>query len=143
MSYGDIFTVNTLTDGDQTVPTVATSGANVFIGWQDFGVRAGDMTPTGIRGQLLTTTTFDYDSARLGDLNDDGRADILFQNDTGVVAVWQTNGGGAVNAITSLGPLPLGFRIFGTGDFNSTPGDDILLRSFSGLLPCGRPAASP
>ena len=134
LSYGDIFTVNTLTNLPQLDPTIAINGANVLIAWQDSGVRSGDMTPTGIRGQQFITTAFDYDSAGIGDLDGNGRADILFQNDTGDVAVWQTNSGGAVNAIASLGPLPLGFRIFGTGDFNGTPGDDILLRSFSGTL---------
>jgi hypothetical protein len=133
-SYGDIFTVNTLTDNNQLRPTIASSGANVMIAWEDTASRATDSSPSGIRAQSFTTTTFDYDSAGIGDLNGNGRVDILFQNDTGDVAVWQTNGHGAVSAITSLGQRPAGYLIDGTGDFNSTPGDDILLRSVGGTL---------
>jgi hypothetical protein len=134
VSYGDIFTVNTLTNDFQSRPTIATSGADVLIAWRDLGFRATDSSPSGVRAQFLTTTAFDYDSAGIGDLNGDGRVDVLFQNDTGDVAVWQTNGNGAVSAITDLGQRPAGYLIDGTGNFNSTPGDDILLRSSGGTL---------
>jgi hypothetical protein len=133
-SYGDIFTVNTLIDLNQSAPTVATSGVNVVIAWHDFAANPTDPDPTGVRAQLFTTTVFDYDSERLGDLNGEGRAEILFQNDTGDVAVWQTNSAGAVSAIIDLGQRPAGYLIDGTGNFNSTPGDDILLRSSGGTL---------
>jgi hypothetical protein len=133
-SFGDTFTVNTLTDSSQSHPTIASSGSNVVIAWEDSGTRATDPTPTGVRGQKLVTTAFDYDSARIGDLDGNGRADILFQNDTRDVAVWQTNSAGAVSAISSFGSPPFGFNIFGTGDFNSTPGDDILLRTGVGHI---------
>jgi hypothetical protein len=130
-SYGDIFTVNTLTDNNQLTPTVATSGTGVVFAWTDVGSRATDASPSGVRAQLFTTTAFDYDSARLGDLDGDGRADILFQNDNGNAGcvVWQTDEHGSVSSISAFAPLPAGFRIFGTGDFNSTPGDDMLLRN--------------
>jgi hypothetical protein len=134
VSYGDIFTVNTLTDMSQFDPTIATSGSNVVIAWQDFAAHATDPDPTGVRAQLFTTAAFDYDSAGIGDLDGNGRVDILFQNDTGNVAVWQTNGNGAVFSINSLGQRPAGYLIDGTGNFNATPGDDILLRSSGGTL---------
>ena len=133
LSYGDIATIGSV-DKDQINPTVATSGSNVLIAWTDYAPHPTDQSATSIRAQQFTTTVFDYDSARLGDLNGDGRADILFQNDTGDVTVWQTNGNGGLSAITDLGQLPAGFHIFGTGNFNNTPGDDILLRSSSGTL---------
>jgi hypothetical protein len=74
---------------------------------------------------------FDYDAARFGDFDNNGRADILFQNGDPALpaAIWQTNSSGALSGIVSLGPVPAGFRIDGTGNFNSTAGDDILLRS--------------
>jgi serralysin len=50
------------------------------------------------------------------------------------LAVWQTDSSGALSgAPISLGPVPAGFRVDGTGNFNSTPGDDILLRSPTSL----------
>jgi len=52
----------------------------------------------------------------------------------GDVLIWHTNGNGAVSAITSPGQRPDGFTSFGTGNFNSTLGDDILLRSAPGQL---------
>jgi hypothetical protein len=134
LAYGDEFTVNTLKDLQQDASTVAVSGSNVVIAWHDLGARPTDPEPGGIRAQAFTTTVFDYDSAGIGDFDGNGRADILFQNDTGDVAVWQTNGAGALSAITSLGQRPAGYLIDGTGNFNSTPGDDILLRSSGGSL---------
>jgi FG-GAP-like repeat len=133
VSYGDIFTVNTLNDA-QLNPTIATSGSNVVIAWDDYAARATDPNPIGVRAQHFTTTAFDYDSAGIGDLDGNGRVDILFQNDTGNVAVWQTNGNGQVFSINSLGQRPAGYLIDGTGNFNGTPGDDILLRSSGGTL---------
>jgi hypothetical protein len=74
---------------------------------------------------------FDYDAARYGDFDNNGRDDILFQNldPAQPLAVWQTNSSGGLSSVVSLGPVPAGFRIDGTGNFNSTPGDDILLRN--------------
>src|SRR5262249_53889716 len=120
-SYGDVFTVNTVTGSSHYYPTIATSGVNVIIAWDDDSIRATDPNPHSIRAQQFTTTAFDYDSAGIGDLDGNGRADILFQNDTGDVAVWQTNGNGALNGITDLGQRPAGYLIDGTGNFNSTP----------------------
>jgi hypothetical protein len=128
LAFGDDFIVNSSTDGFQGWPTLAISGSSVVAAWDDNGVRTTDTDPPGIRGGVFTTTVFDYDSAQYGDLNANGRADILFQNDTGDIALWQTDSSGALSNINSLGPLPAGYRIDGTGNFNSTAGDDILIR---------------
>jgi hypothetical protein len=130
LAFGDDFIVNTLTDGRQEGPGLATSGANVLFAWEDEGtVGRADTAPSGIRAQAFTATAFDYDSARHGDFGPNGRSDILFQNDTGDIALWQTSSAGTLSAISSLGPLVPGFRIDGTGNFNGTAGADILLRS--------------
>jgi FG-GAP-like repeat len=134
LAFGDEFVVNTFTDGGQPFPTVATSGSNVIIAWGDNGPRATDSSGRGIRAQEFTAAVFDYDSAGIGDLDGNGRVDILFQNDTGLIAVWRTNSAGQLSAITDFGPGPAGFKVFGTGNFNGTPGDDILLRSDAGSL---------
>jgi hypothetical protein len=130
--FGDPFIANTA-DNFQLYPSIAVNGTNVLIGWEDYGSRPTDTTPTGIRAQAFSAPVFDYDSARYGDLNANGRADILFQNDTGDIALWQTNSAGGLSSVNSLGPLPAGYRIDGTGNFNSTPGDDILIRKVNEL----------
>jgi hypothetical protein len=128
--YGDIAIVNTLRDEIQGDPVVATSGANVFTVWGDQGTAGrADTDLGGIRGQAAVVTAFDYDSARFGELDGNSRADILFQNDTGDLTLWRTNAAGVLSAIDGIGSLPAGFRIDGTGNFNATAGDDILLRS--------------
>jgi hypothetical protein len=130
MPFGDEFIVNSFRDDQQLLSVVAAAGANVLTVWEDFGSRGTDLSPAGIRGQAALSTAFDYDSAPYGDVNNNGRADILFQNDNPAApaALWQTDTSGALSSITSLGALPAGYRIDGTGDFNSTPGGDILIR---------------
>jgi len=75
--------------------------------------------------------TVDHNNARYGNFGNDSRSDILFQSDNagGSAVIWQTNSSGALVNTTSLGPIPSGFQIDGTGNFNSMVGDDILLRS--------------
>jgi hypothetical protein len=128
--FGNAFIVNSLTDGNQIDPVVAVSGAEVLFAWEDYGSRPADASPPGIRGQTFSTSVFDYDKARYGDLNNDGRADILFENENpwSPVAIWQTNGSGALSTITSF-VKGASFLIEGTGNFNSTPGSDILVRT--------------
>jgi FG-GAP-like repeat len=131
LPFGDDFTVNTSTDSLQLLPVVAVNGSNVMFAWDDFGVRASDPSPEGVRARAFTQTVFDYDSAQLGDFNNNGRADILLQNDNPAsdASIGQTNTAGLISSFTPIGPVPSGYRIDGTGNFNSTADDDILLRS--------------
>jgi hypothetical protein len=131
LAFGDDFVVNTSTSNFQLFSAGAVNGSNVVITWEDFGPRPTDTSGTGIRAQAFTAPVFDYDSAQYGDFNNNGRADILFQNDNPAsdAAIWQTSASGALSTVSSLGPVPAGFRIDGTGNFNGTAGDDILLRS--------------
>jgi hypothetical protein len=129
--FGDDFVVNTTTTNGQLVSDVAINGANVLTSWTDFQSNSSDNSPPGIRAQAAIAPVFDYDGAQFGDFNANGRADILFQNVNPATdaAVWQTNTSGIPSSVSSLGPVPAGFRIDGTGNFNGTAGDDILLRS--------------
>jgi hypothetical protein len=130
--FGDDFIVNTSTDQNQEFPALAVDGNNVMVTWQDNGSRTTDPDPSGIRARAFTAPAFDYDSARYGDFSPaDSRADILFQSDnpSAPALIFQTNSSGAFASNTSLGLVPSGYRIDGTGNFNSTAGDDILLRS--------------
>jgi hypothetical protein len=68
----------------------------------------------------------------IGDFNDDGSADVLWQNDTsGEVYVWLMNG----TAITSQGALANGispnWAILGIGDFDGNGTSDVLWQNSS------------
>jgi hypothetical protein len=134
VAYGDEFTVNASTPNTQYNSTVTTSGSNVLFAWEDYASHTTDASPSGIRAQSFTAAVFDYNNAGFGDFNNDGKVDFLFQNDTGNVMVQQTDSRGLATISTSLGARPAGYLIDGTGDFNSTPGDDILIRSGDGTL---------
>jgi hypothetical protein len=133
--FGDDFVVNTTTINAQQISDVAVNGSNVLTAWADFQPNALDNSPPGIRAQAAIAPVFDFDSAQYGEFITnpvgDRRADILFQNvdPATTAAIWQTDSTGALSDISSLGVLPAGFRIDGTGNFNSSPQDDILLRS--------------
>jgi len=71
-----------------------------------------------------------------GDFNGDGRADVLFRNDDGMVTDWlgRLDGTFAGNA-AKLGTNPGSqWHVAGTGDFNGDGRSDILLRSDSGMV---------
>ena len=71
-----------------------------------------------------------------GDFNGDGRADILWRSDAGVVGNWlgQANGGFVVNDGAALRSVDLAWHIDGRGDFNGDGRDDIIWRNDNGQL---------
>jgi hypothetical protein len=66
-------------------------------------------------------------SAWLGDFNGDGKADVLWQNSNGQVALWQMNGDHMV-ANTTVGTAA-GSTVIGTGDYNHDGKADVLLQN--------------
>jgi hypothetical protein len=133
--FGDDFVVNALTNLSQYVPVVAIHGSNVLTAWTDSASRPGDSSPNSVQAQAFIAPGFDFDSAAYGDFDNTGRSELLLQNlSTGSVAIWTTNAAGVAASVVSGGSLPPGFKIDGTGNFNSTPGDDILLRSSDGTV---------
>ena len=81
-------------------------------------------------GPILAIGAINLNSSHYGDFNNDGRSEILFQNFAdGAVALWTTNTAGVATGVVPLGTLPAGFHIDGTGNFNSTLGEDILARN--------------
>jgi hypothetical protein len=53
-----------------------------------------------------------------GDFNNDGRADILLQNDSGEAVIWEMKGTNVIGAASLGNPGP-DWHIMGTGDYNN------------------------
>jgi hypothetical protein len=68
------------------------------------------------------------------DFNGDGRDDLLWRNDNGMVGYWfgEATGGFTINA--TLAYAPLDWLISGSGDFNGDGRDDILWRHDNGTV---------
>jgi hypothetical protein len=77
--------------------------------------------------------SLDWHVVGVADFNGDGRDDILWRNDSGVLANWlaTASGGFVSNASASVG---LQWKVAGTGDFNGDGFGDVLWRNDSGQL---------
>ena len=69
--------------------------------------------------------------ARQADFNGDGKADILWRNNSGEVDIWLLNGTNRIGG-GSAGTIGNDWRIAGVGDFNGDGKADILWRNDSG-----------
>ena len=76
-------------------------------------------------------------SRRSGDFNGDGSPDLLWQNDSGEAAVWETDGA-AVTAGASLGNPGPSWHIVAAGDFNHDGRSDILWQNEAARRRFGR-----
>jgi len=83
-------------------------------------------------GVELSVLKHDADS----DFNGDGRSDILWRNDSGVIFNFLGNGNGGVanNGDNSYVAVGTNWTIAGIGDFNGDTRDDILWRNTSGSI---------
>ena len=97
--------------------------------WQMDGDHIASNTTVGSVGA-------DWHAAGTGDFNGDGKADVLWENSKGQVAMWQMNGD-HIASNTTVGSAP-GWTVIGTGDYNHDGKADVLLQNASGTSPCGR-----
>ena len=68
-----------------------------------------------------------------GDFFGNGDSDILFQNESGEVYIWEMNGTMQIGGGSAGNPGP-SWHIFGTGDYNGAGQNDILLQNSSGAV---------
>jgi hypothetical protein len=65
-----------------------------------------------------------------GDFNGDGKADILWRDNSGNLAIWEMNGTTILNANTAgVGNVATNWSVAGVGDFNGDGKADILWRN--------------
>lgn len=71
-----------------------------------------------------------------GDLNQDARADLIFEDDDGFLATWSMSGA-EMSSPSLLIPSQVGdggFRVVGSGDFNGDRQEDLLFQHADGTL---------
>ena len=71
-----------------------------------------------------------------GDFNGDGRADLIWQNDSGAITDWlgTASGGFVSNDANAWNNLPTSWHVAGTGDFNGDGREDVIWRNDSGAF---------
>jgi VCBS repeat protein len=132
---GQQFIVNPppiITGGDLDA-ALAVSGANALFAWVDTQARAGDPSPNGVRGRVMSLTT-------QPDFNDNGVSDVLWRNDNGTLAAWDMNRNGAIGSSSELkfGGVAIrpdaSWTVAGITDFSGDGRADILWRNAGGPL---------
>jgi FG-GAP-like repeat len=86
---------------------------------------------TVISGGSLGNPGPSWHALGTGDFNGDGRSDILLQNDSGEVAIWELNGTSVIGGGSIANPGP-SWHAVGTGDYNGDGRSDILWQNSSG-----------
>jgi len=104
-------------------------------GWSSFD---GSATYTFTETAASTSTTISFEGQGSGssyvgvdDVLVDHVPDILWQNSSGEVALWELNGTGVIGSASLGNPGP-GWQVKATGDFNHSGGSDVLWQSDSG-----------
>jgi 6-phosphogluconolactonase (cycloisomerase 2 family) len=87
---------------------------------------------TGLNGVFAVAVTASLPPVDR-DFNGDGRADILWRDASGTLALWLMNGTGVISS-SLVGTVTLDWTIVGIGDFNGDGRADILWRHSSGSV---------
>ncbi|MGN6057152.1 MAG: M10 family metallopeptidase C-terminal domain-containing protein [Sphingomicrobium sp.] len=115
--------------------TLTVNGFTVHLGAAPAGtITASAATGGGVQLSFGTANNVHHGAA--DDFNGDGRSDLLWRNDSGVLTDWLGNANGSFtdNSATAQVSVPLNWHVVGTGDFNGDGRSDILWRSDTGVL---------
>ena len=115
-------------NGDGRSDIIWRSASGQFSDW--LGRANGGFTSNDANAFVSVSTNWRV--AGSGDINGDGRADIVWRNDiTGQVSDWlgRADGGFAVNDTAALTAVETRWQIVGVGDFNGDGRADLLWRS--------------
>ena len=137
-------------NGDATDDLVFQNNIGQLYGWplDGSGSAANFSTGAGLRpgsGYLYGASLGDWRVVGRADINNDGKADIIFQNNIGQIYVWLLDGSGsAINFSTGAGLRPgsgylygggLGdWRVMALGDVNGDGVPDLVFQNTAGQI---------
>ncbi|QPF83768.1 hypothetical protein IC762_29375 [Bradyrhizobium genosp. L] len=82
-----------------------------------------------------TLTAADFILARQkADFDGNAHSDLLWQNDNGMVSIWNNGQINQAHVIASAGSIPSGYHIAGSGDFDGNGQSDILWHNDNGTV---------
>ena len=81
----------------------------------------------------ITAVGTTWHVAGTGDLNGDGRADIVWVEAGGAIVVWEMNGT-TITSSAVVGAVPAGWSLVAVGDVNGDGKDDLIFRSSTGVV---------
>lgn len=101
--------------------------------WTYYPMDGGNVLDAG-RGRANLTKSLDWRPVGVGDLNDDGRDDLLLRRNDGAWVYYAMNGRRVIAKESGWANLPrsLDWRMTGVGDIDGDGRDDVLLRHISG-----------
>jgi hypothetical protein len=119
-------------NGDGRDDILWRDGSGVITDW--LGTTTGGFTDNFAKA--AAGVPLNWTVAATGDFNGDGRDDILWRSNTGVVTDWlgTTVGGFSDNFANAGAGIPTSWTVVGTGDFNGDGRADILWRDSSGVI---------
>ena len=94
----------------------------------------GQSAPQISQSALLANPGPNWHVEGTGDFNQDGKTDILLQNNNGAVAIWEMDGSGHIMQSAAVANPGRNWHIEATGDFNLDGKTDIALQNNNGAV---------